>query len=156
METESDQVEYVGFWLRVWATLIDAVLLLLICWPLLIWIYGWEYFDSEALVVGPADFIISWLLPDIAIVILWIKYQATPGKFAIKARVLDARTQKPASVVRYIIRLLGCYISALPIGLGFIWVAFDKRKQGWHDKMANTVVVRYPLSRQNTSVDVDT
>jgi uncharacterized RDD family membrane protein YckC len=26
--------------------------------------------------------------------------------------------------------------------LGFIWVAFDKRKQGWHDKIAGTVVIR--------------
>ena len=28
------------------------------------------------------------------------------------------------------------------LGLGLIWVAFDPRKQGWHDKMANTVVIR--------------
>jgi uncharacterized RDD family membrane protein YckC len=25
--------------------------------------------------------------------------------------------------------------------LGFIWIAFDKRKQGWHDKLAGTVVI---------------
>jgi uncharacterized RDD family membrane protein YckC len=30
----------------------------------------------------------------------------------------------------------------LPIFLGFVWVAFDRRKQGWHDKLAGTVVVR--------------
>jgi uncharacterized RDD family membrane protein YckC len=28
------------------------------------------------------------------------------------------------------------------LGLGLLWVAFDRRKQGWHDKIANTVVVR--------------
>lgn len=148
MSTEPEEVEYVGFWWRVWAAIIDSVLLILVCWPLLIWIYGWEYFDSEALIVGPADFIISWVLPDVIIVALWVKYQATPGKFAISTRVLDASTYEPASIIRYIIRILGLYISAIPLGLGIFWVAFDKRKQGWHDKLANTVVVRYPLSRQ--------
>ncbi|WP_141737159.1 RDD family protein [Marinobacter sp. X15-166B] len=33
-------------------------------------------------------------------------------------------------------------LSALPLCLGFIWVGVDKRKQGWHDKLAGTVVVR--------------
>jgi uncharacterized RDD family membrane protein YckC len=31
-----------------------------------------------------------------------------------------------------------------PMCLGFLWIAFDKRKQGWHDKLAGTVVVRTP------------
>jgi len=26
--------------------------------------------------------------------------------------------------------------------LGLVWVAFDRRKQGWHDKLAGTVVIR--------------
>jgi uncharacterized RDD family membrane protein YckC len=26
--------------------------------------------------------------------------------------------------------------------LGFIWVGFDQRKQGWHDKLAKTVVIK--------------
>ena len=39
-------------------------------------------------------------------------------------------------------RYLGYYVSTIPLMLGFLWVAFDARKQGWHDKMANTVVIR--------------
>lgn len=39
-------------------------------------------------------------------------------------------------------RYLAYYVSLIPFGLGFIWVAFDGRKQGWHDKLAGTVVVR--------------
>jgi uncharacterized RDD family membrane protein YckC len=30
----------------------------------------------------------------------------------------------------------------LPLFIGLIWVAFDKKKQSWHDKLAGTVVVR--------------
>lgn len=36
----------------------------------------------------------------------------------------------------------GAIISFAVILLGVIWVAFDRNKQGWHDKMARTVVVR--------------
>ncbi|MEO8407836.1 MAG: RDD family protein, partial [Oxalobacteraceae bacterium] len=36
----------------------------------------------------------------------------------------------------------GYFVSALPFCLGLIWVGLDKRKQGWHDKLAGTVVVR--------------
>ncbi len=42
-----------------------------------------------------------------------------------------------AAVVRYI----GLIISCLVLFLGVIWVAFDARKQGWHDKIAGTFVV---------------
>ena len=39
-------------------------------------------------------------------------------------------------------RYFGYYVSTIPLFLGFVWVAFDPRKQGWHDKLAGTVVVR--------------
>ncbi|HKF94921.1 MAG TPA: RDD family protein, partial [Gammaproteobacteria bacterium] len=38
-----------------------------------------------------------------------------------------------------------------PLGLGFLWIAFDKRKQGWHDKLAATVVVRPKGPRHGAS-----
>lgn len=34
------------------------------------------------------------------------------------------------------------YVPAIPLCLGFLWVAFDSKMQGWHDKLAGTVVVR--------------
>jgi uncharacterized RDD family membrane protein YckC len=40
-----------------------------------------------------------------------------------------------------IVRALGCYVSLIPLGLGFIWVAFDPERQSWHDKLAGTTVV---------------
>ena len=91
---------------------------------------------------GPADFLINWLLPAVAIVLFWIYRQATPGKMAIKARIVDARTGAKPKPGQLMIRYLGYYVSTIPLGLGLIWVAFDPRKQGWHDKIAGTVVVR--------------
>jgi uncharacterized RDD family membrane protein YckC len=46
------------------------------------------------------------------------------------------------TVARGIVRYLGYYVSAIPLLLGFVWVAFDERKQGLHDKLAGTFVVR--------------
>ncbi|MDH4312499.1 MAG: RDD family protein, partial [Gammaproteobacteria bacterium] len=47
---------------------------------------------------------------------------------------------------------LGYYVSMLPLMAGIVWVAFDPRKQGWHDKLAGTVVVR-PRHRGPARVD---
>jgi len=136
------EYEYVGFWLRVWASVIDSFLALAICLPILTWIYGKEYWSSTALVQGPADLLISWVLPAIAIVLFWIYREATPGKMAVSARIVDARTGEHPSTGQLIGRYFAYYLSMLPLMAGFLWVAFDPRKQGWHDKLANTVVVR--------------
>jgi uncharacterized RDD family membrane protein YckC len=45
---------------------------------------------------------------------------------------------------RAIARYAGYLVSIIPLFLGFIWIAFDARKQGWHDKIADTVVVKLP------------
>src|SRR5256885_1418534 len=139
---QDDDLEYVGFWARTGAALIDTVILLVLMLPALISIYGWEYLESEKLLHGPADFVISWVLPAIAVVIFWIKKQATPGKMLIAARIVDAQTGADMSTRQAIIRYLAYFVSIIPLCLGLIWVAFDPRKQGWHDKIAGTVVVR--------------
>jgi uncharacterized RDD family membrane protein YckC len=41
-------------------------------------------------------------------------------------------------------RFFAYFVSIFPACLGFLWIAFDRRKQGWHDKIAGTVVVRAP------------
>jgi uncharacterized RDD family membrane protein YckC len=141
-DSMNEEFEYVGFWARVGAAMIDTVLVAVICLPLLTLIYGEQYWTSNALLQGPADFLINWVLPAVAIVLFWIYRQATPGKMAIKARIVDARTGAKPKTSQLVVRYLGYYVSTIPLGLGLIWVAFDPRKQGWHDKIAGTVVVR--------------
>ncbi|MDZ4185539.1 MAG: RDD family protein [Desulfuromonadales bacterium] len=138
---ESD-VEYAGFWIRVGASMIDSLLIMVITFPLLISIYGWDYFGSEKMISGPADFLISWILPFVAVVWFWMQRQATPGKAALSLRVLDADSGNNLSIGQSIGRYLGYFVSTIPLGLGLLWVGFDRKKQGWHDKLANTVVVR--------------
>jgi len=51
---------------------------------------------------------------------------------------------RPVDWSTAIVRALGCFLSLVVVGLGFIWIAFDDQRQGWHDKIAGTVVVRVP------------
>ena len=41
-----------------------------------------------------------------------------------------------------IVRALGCFLSMVVVGLGFLWIVFDEDRQAWHDKIAGTLVVR--------------
>ena len=139
---DTAELEYAGFWIRVWASVIDTVLVSVIIFPLLTAIYGSAYWDSEKVIQGPMDFLLSWVAPAIAVVLFWISRQATPGKLAVGARIVDAKTGGNPSTGQLLGRYAGYYLAAIPLLLGFIWVAFDPRKQGWHDKLAGTVVVR--------------
>lgn len=141
-EVDSEDLEHVGFWPRVGAARIDTLLLMLICMPLVTWAYGWQYWTSNAFIQGPADFLINWVFPAIAVVLFWVYRQATPGKIAVGARIVDAETGDVPSTGQLVGRYLGYNVSIIPLMLGIIWVAFDPRKQGWHDKLAGTVAVR--------------
>ncbi|MGH7748505.1 MAG: RDD family protein, partial [Candidatus Dormibacteria bacterium] len=67
---------------------------------------------------------------------------ATLGQRALGIRVLDATTGGSISLGRSLLRYVGLVLSAIPLGLGLMWAGWDPRKQGWHDKLANTVVLR--------------
>ncbi|NJD32504.1 MAG: RDD family protein [Gammaproteobacteria bacterium] len=142
MPIDESRYEYVGFWARVGASLVDTLLLCVILYPVLTLIYGRAYWSDPDLIKGPVDFVVQLVLPAIAIVAFWIARQATPGKMLIHARIVDAETGEPPTRAQAIRRYVGYYVSLFGIGLGFFWVAWDRRKQGWHDKLAGTVVIR--------------
>jgi uncharacterized RDD family membrane protein YckC len=141
MTEEVERLEYVGFWKRVGAAVIDTLLIVFITMPLLLAIYGKKYFAYPGLIAGPADFLITWVLPAVAVIVFWVSAGATPGKMAMSARIVDAESGGAISVGQSVIRYLGYFVSMIPLFVGLIWVAFDARKQGWHDKIAGTVVI---------------
>lgn len=138
----SDKIVYVGFWLRVAASIIDSMILMAVSMPILFAIYGKDYFLGDSFIKGFADFLISYVFPAIAVIVFWVYKSATPGKMAVGAEIVDAKTFGKPSKGQLIGRYLGYYVSMLPLMLGIIWVAFDSRKQGWHDKLAGTVVIQ--------------
>lgn len=137
-----NEQEYAGFWIRTGASVIDSVLILAIILPLISVIYGPDYWLNESLIVGFWDVVLNYVLPAIAVIVFWSYKSATPGKMALRLVIVDARTGEKPSTAQFIGRYLAYYVSILPLFLGLIWVGIDKRKQGWHDKLAGTVVLR--------------
>ena len=133
-----------GFWRRVTAYLLDGVILAVVGFLL-------------GIVVGIAGVALRMRDGDITVVaqllgeLLGIGYfmffwsargsGQTPGMRALGLRVI--RTDGTyMSVGRAFLRNVAFGISTLALGIGLIWVAFDENKQGWHDKIADTYVVR--------------
>jgi uncharacterized RDD family membrane protein YckC len=135
-------VVYAGFWLRVLASVIDTILVSIVTVPILMAIYGRDYFEGTSLIKGLADVLVSYVLPAVAVILFWIARQATPGKMALSLKIVDADDFGPLSKGQAVGRYFGYYVSIFGLMLGFLWVAFDARKQGWHDKLARTVVIR--------------
>jgi uncharacterized RDD family membrane protein YckC len=65
---------------------------------------------------------------------------ATIGMRILHLHVVDATTGAHISMGKAFLRYLGLIIAAMPCYLGLLWALWDPRKQGWHDKIAGTVV----------------
>ena len=143
-DADSTGYEYVGFWMRFVAFLIDSLVLAFVLVPLLLAIYGRQYFEPGRLLSGePAgawDIVIQLVIFALGVG-FWRYRGATPGKMAIGARVVDARTGALASTGKLVVRFIAYFASMIPLGLGFAWIGIDPRKQGFHDKIAGTLVI---------------
>ena len=89
---------------------------------------------------GPADFLVQVVLPIAALLAFWKFRGSTPGKMVIGANILDARTGGQPSNGQLLLRFAGYFVSMFALGLGFVWIGIDRRNQGWHDKIAGTIV----------------
>lgn len=135
----SHKYEYAGFWIRFAASIIDNIIIFVALIPIAM-LLGWESTYSSRLSSG-----IDWLwqiLVAVFFIFCWVKFAGTPGKRLLRLKVLDERTGENITVGQGIIRYIGYFPAILVLFIGLIWVAFDSKKQGWHDKMAKTVVVR--------------
>ncbi len=137
-----DNHEYAGFWVRFGAVLIDLVVIAIVFWVPLTLIYGEEYWSGEQFYYGFWDLMFNYILPFVATVWFWLRFLGTPGKMALRLKVVDANTGEKLSLGQAIGRYFAYIVAALPLLLGYIWIGIDKRKQGLHDKLAGTVVIR--------------
>lgn len=114
-----------GFWIRMGALLVDAVLL-----------------GMVLAVLGHAGSSILILLAGYGAIMWKLKSTTIGGSICgLKVVRLDGRAIDWSTAI---VRALGCFLSLVVGFLGFIWVVFDNQKQSWHDKIAGTTVVRVP------------
>jgi uncharacterized RDD family membrane protein YckC len=147
-----NNLEYAGFWVRVGAALIDMLIMLIVLYLPLSAIYGQQYWSDTQLIHGFWDLMLSYVLPIVATIWFWLRFYGTPGKMALRLKIVDARTGNKLTTGQAIGRYFGYIVSFLPFALGVIWVGIDKQKQGWHDKLAGTVVVR-DMDKQNVQFE---
>jgi uncharacterized RDD family membrane protein YckC len=132
-------MEYAGFGQRAVALLIDWLIVVVISMPIIVVAFGAEYFSLDP--VRRLWDVLFIGIVGVVVVAFWRYCGATPGKIAVGLKIVDARTGDIPSTGRLVLRLVCYLVSALPLYLGFLWAAIDRRKQAWHDKIAGTVVV---------------
>lgn len=125
---------------RLLAWLLDALFVLALSAPLLWWTYGEAVTRLDD--TRPLSLALNWLLPAALAILFWTWQGATPGKLFAGIRVIDAVSGRPPTLPQSLMRWAGYLLSALSLGLGFAWALIDSEKQGLHDKLARTRVVR--------------
>ncbi len=122
--------------------MLDMLIFVLTTAPLMYAIYGRWYLRLTVSERGPIDFLNSFVLGNVLLLLFWFVCAATPGKMACSLRIVDEKTGLRPKPAQLMLRFAGLYLAALPLGLGLLWVAIDPKKRGWHDRLAGTAVVR--------------
>ena len=133
-------MEYMGFWIRFGASIIDGIVIWLVSVALTFFLLRSMVglFLSSA-VWFPLPLLYYWLFTG-------LKGQ-TLGKMLVGIKVVNAQGNIPGLGGAALREVLGKLISAIVLFIGFFWIAFDNNKQGWHDKIAGTYVVKSEPSR---------
>ncbi len=133
-------VNYGGFWIRVVAYIIDAILLGIVG-RIIDAIFQVNPQAPTSGAYGIAS-LVQLVISIAYFAGLWTYQGATLGQRIFKLRVVDANTGQPITIGKALLRWVGLLVSFLVCFIGVIWVAFDARKQGWMDKIAGTVVLQ--------------
>jgi len=159
---ESYTVDYAGFWLRLGAFLVDGGVLWGInylmtgIWNIatgLPWAGLSDQLGDEGFGTTPqwaARVLVFFVVIVAYFVCLWAWRGQTPGKMVFRLKI----TRFDGAAIGWggaFLRLCGYIISGFILMIGFLWVAFDSRRQGVHDKIAETFVVRIPTRKEQAA-----
>ena len=124
-----------GFWIRVVAFIIDSIIVGVVNAIIA------AILNSST--TGRSG--IQTLLGIIYFTYFWSSASPWPGQ-TVGDKLLNLRVIRTdgsdLTIVQALIRYVGLFISFIVIFIGVIWVAFDPNKQGWHDKIAGTYVIK--------------
>ena len=123
------ETEYMGFWIRVAAALIDGVLT------------GVASVIIDAVTGIP---FIGSLLSVVYYVVLTGLRGQTLGKLTLGIIVVNGQGEAPGIGRAALREIVGKFVSAIVILLGYFWIGWDREKRGWHDHIGGTYVVRAP------------
>jgi uncharacterized RDD family membrane protein YckC len=145
---DSDTTRYAGFWIRLGANVLDVLALAAINQVALLATGGWSAFNPGPVIgrvsvsLGFTDVVVGGIVPPLVIISSWIALGASPGKLLLGIRIVDGPTGGPPTAWQCIGRYFTALVGILCAGAGYLWIAIDRRNQGWHDKLVRTLVVR--------------
>lgn len=137
---DTPSVHYAGFWIRVAATLLDSLFLvgisMLLFNPLR---RAWGVYGAAFSFIDLVEVIFDLLY---LILLTWWTGQ-TLGKMITGIRVINARSSRTTLTGGQVFlrEVIGRFLASLPLSLGYMWVGWHPRKQGWHDLLAKTYVI---------------
>lgn len=135
-QAAAEQVEYAGFWVRFAAVLVDG-LVLAIPSGIINAIFGKS-------LGGFLGYVLMWAY---AIYMLNTR-QATLGKMAVGLKVTTTDGGKPTVGKLALREIIGKILDIITLGIGYLMIVFTGKKQGLHDKIADTVVVYDPTRKR--------
>ncbi|HVT71851.1 MAG TPA: RDD family protein [Lacunisphaera sp.] len=121
-----------GFWIRVGAAFLDFIMVFVGAVIVLKAVFSYHG--------GPGLVFLAWIAYH---PIMWKLKGTTIGGIICNLKLVRV-DDRPIDWGVAIVRAITAFMSFIPFGLGFIWVAFDDEKQSWHDKIAGTTIVRVP------------
>jgi uncharacterized RDD family membrane protein YckC len=136
-----ERVGYAGFGARAAAFVLDLLVTA-------IWAAPFRSLYREAL---PDPAVLGGVRASgvVVLVVLWAYFVVataltggTLGKHAVGLRVVGTDLGRPGWVTVLFREVVGRIIVTASLGIGYLWAAFDPRKQGWHDRIADTLVLR--------------
>lgn len=141
---EEFALEYAGFWVRLGANVIDIAIIALFFYAIYLIILEFTNLTVFGLLSCFATGCVVWFLVIVYVAGFWAWRGQTPGKMIMGIKII--RTDSSPITLSYsLYRFVGYIACILTLCTGFIWIAFDKRKQGLHDKIADTYVVKLPV-----------
>lgn len=132
---------YAGFWIRVGATFLDTLFLMGV--SLLIFNPMRRFFGYYGDFFSSIDLLELFFILFYYFLLTWWTGQ-TLGKIIMGIRVIPIGAKRQTlSVGQVLLReWIGKPLCSLPFGLGYMWVGWNKKKQGWQDLIAHTFVIR--------------
>lgn len=88
------------------------------------------------------EFLVSLAIGVGYVVYFWTSSGQTPGKMLVGLKVVNADTGQLIDPGTAVLRYVGYLASSIALGLGFLWIIWDPKKEGWHDKIAKTRVIK--------------
>jgi uncharacterized RDD family membrane protein YckC len=145
----AEPVRYAGFWIRVASSVLDVLILGALNMAVTLAVVVWATFTEPgpgigSVSVGYEEVSIEFglVMPPLLIVGSWIGFAASPGKMLLGLRIVDEPSGGRPTVWQCLGRYVMAVVSLACVGLGYFYIAIDPRKQGWHDKIVRTLVVR--------------